>query len=51
MKPGTNRARAARARIEDFGPVPTAQQQMMALAMAATAMIIISATMAYLGLI
>jgi hypothetical protein len=51
MKPGMNGARAARARIEDFGPVPTARQQMMVLATAASAMIIISATMAYLGLI
>jgi hypothetical protein len=51
MKPGMNRARAARARIDDLGPVPTAQQQMMVLAIAAAAMIIISAMMAYLGLI
>jgi hypothetical protein len=44
-------AQAARARIEDFGPMPTARQQVATLAVAGVAMIVISATMAYLGLI
>jgi hypothetical protein len=48
----TNRqARTAHAHIETFGPMPTARQQVITLAVAATVMVLISATMAYLGLI
>jgi hypothetical protein len=42
---------AVRARIEDFGPLPSARQQLFVLAAAGATMILISGTMAYLGLI
>jgi hypothetical protein len=42
---------AARARIDDFGPMPTVRQQALTLALAGAAMIFISGTMSYFGLI
>ena len=50
MNTRNKRAQAARARIEDFGPMPTVQQQLITLAVAAV-MLCISGSMAYLGLI
>jgi hypothetical protein len=44
-------AQAARARIDDFGPMPTVRQQIITLAVAGAAMILISGTTAYFGLI
>ena len=44
-------AQAVRARIEDFGPPPSMRQQLIVLAAAGATMILISGTMAYLGLI
>jgi len=51
MRSRSQQARAARARIEDFGPVPTVRQQIITLAVAGAVMIVISGTMSYLGLI
>jgi len=51
MNPRNKPAQAVRARIEDFGPLPTVRQQIITLAAAGTAMILISGTMAYLGMI
>ncbi len=51
MNPRNKPAQAARARIEDFGPLPTVRQQIITLAAAGAAMILISGTMAYLGMI
>jgi hypothetical protein len=51
MNTRNQRAQAARARIEDFGPMPTVQQQLITLAVAAAVMVCISGSMAYLGLI
>ena len=42
---------AAHPRIEDFGPMPTLRQQIVALAVAGAVMILICATASYLGLI
>ena len=50
--PSPNRpTQAARARIDDFGPLPTMRQQIITLACAAATMMAISATASYLGLI
>ena len=51
MNTRNQRAQAARARLEDFGPMPTARQQIITLAVAAAVMLCISGSMAYLGLI
>jgi hypothetical protein len=51
MNARDRQGRAARARIDDFGPMPTMRQQIITLAAAGAAMVVISGTMAYLGLI
>ena len=51
MIPRNKPAQAARARIDDFGPMPTMHQQLITLAVAGATMVLISGTMAYFGLI
>ncbi len=43
--------RQQRSRLEQFGPVPTTRQQLVTLVIAAAAMICISGTLDYLGLL
>jgi hypothetical protein len=47
----SRQAQVARARIEEFGPMPTVRQQIITLAAAGAAMLLISGTMAHFGLI
>ena len=51
MTSRNEQSQATRARIDDFGPLPTARQQVITLAVAGAAMIFISGTMSYFGLI
>jgi hypothetical protein len=51
MTSRNQQAHAARARIDDFGPMPTLRRQIATLAVAGMAMIAVSGILSYFGLI
>jgi hypothetical protein len=51
MIPNNGQDRPERRRIDQLGPMPTVRQQVVTLAVSAAAMIVISGTLGYFGLI